>query len=130
MDSSVFFFILIMLYLGIIAISIAGQWLLFEKARKPGWACLIPIYNLVVWFQIIGKPMWQLILLIVPFANIYVIITMITGLCKSFGKPGIGNYLLAIFFGMFYIPYLGFSSEVHYIGPAEDKDFQAQPVFQ
>lgn len=129
MDDSVFGFMMIMLCMAIVAIAVAGNWLIFEKARKPGWACLIPFYNIVVWFQIIGKPLWQLVLLFIPIVNLYVIITMVTGLCKSFGKTGTGNYLLAIFFGYFYFPYLGFSAEVHYIGPAESADFEPQLSF-
>ena len=70
-------------------------------------------------FEIVGKPMWQLLLFFVPFANIYVIITLIVGLCKSFGRPSIGSYLLAIFFGSLSLPYLGFSDDVRYLGPSE-----------
>jgi hypothetical protein len=44
---------------------------------------------------------------------------MVTILCKSFGKPGIANYMAAIFLGFIYYPFLGFSDEVHYVGPAE-----------
>lgn len=111
--------IILLLYVTMIVVMIAGLWKLFEKANKPGWASLIPIYNIIVWFEIIGKPLWQIILVFIPFANIYVAITMCTGICKAYGKPGIGNYLAAIFFGIVYFPYLGFSDDVKYVGPAE-----------
>ena len=35
---------------------IAGMWKVFTKAGKPGWAAIIPIYNLIVLLQIAGKP--------------------------------------------------------------------------
>jgi hypothetical protein len=111
--------IIALMYLVMTVATFAGLWKIFEKANKPGWASLIPVYNLVVWFEIIGKPLWQIILIVVPFANIYVAITMITGLCKSFGKPGMANYMAAIFLGFVYYPFLGFSDEVKYVGPAE-----------
>lgn len=111
--------IIALLYVVMLVLMFAGYWKLFEKANKPGWASLVPVYNLVVWFEIIGKPLWHIILLFIPIVNIYVLITMITGLCKSFGKPGIANYMAAIFLSFIYIPYLGFSDDVKYVGPAE-----------
>ncbi len=111
--------IFFLLILALIVFAVVGQWKLFEKAGKPGWTSLIPFYNLVVWFEIIGKPLWQILLFFVPLANIYVLITMSTGMCKSFGKTSTGHYLLAIFFYYIYIPYLGFSDEIKYVGPAE-----------
>ena len=111
--------IIVLLYIAMIAATFAGYWKLYEKANKPGWASIIPFYNLVVWFEIIGKPLWHIILLFIPLVNIYVFITMMTGLCKSFGKPGTGNYMAAIFLSFIYVPYLGFSDDVKYVGPAE-----------
>ena len=105
--------------LALTVFAIVGMWKLFEKAGKPGWASLIPIYNLVVMFEIVGKPLWHLVLLLIPFVNFYVIITLLVGLCKSFGRFGLGAYLLMIFFGGLYMPYLGFSDDVRYLGPSE-----------
>src|SRR3712207_4087645 len=102
------FIILALLYIAMIVAPFAGLWKLYEKANKPGWAAIVPFYNFVVWLEIIGKPVWHIILLFIPFVNIYVCITMTTGLCKSFGKPGMGNYMAAIFLGFIYFPYLGF----------------------
>jgi hypothetical protein len=111
--------IIALLYLALIVLTFAGYWKMFEKANRPGWTSLIPIYNIVVCFEIIGKPLWQLILFFVPVANIYVLITMITGMCKSYGKPGMANYMAALFLGFIYFPYLGFSDDVKYVGPAK-----------
>lgn len=40
---------------------LAGAWKVFEKAGRPGWACLVPGYNLLVAFQIAGLPGWWLL---------------------------------------------------------------------
>jgi hypothetical protein len=111
--------IILLLYVAMIGVMFAGLWKIFEKANKPGWASLIPFYNMVVWFEIIGKPLWQIILFFIPVANIYVAVTMCISMCRSYGKSGMGNYLAAIFLGIIYFPYLGFSDEVKYVGPAE-----------
>ena len=36
---------------------VAGMWKIFEKAGQPGWAAIVPIYNLFVLTQIAGKDM-------------------------------------------------------------------------
>ena len=108
-----------LLYMVLFVLSIIGFWKLFEKAGKPGWASLIPIYNIIVMFEIIGKPLWQLVLFFIPLANIYVFITLMVGMCKSYGKYGIGNYLFAIFLSPIAFTLWGFSDDTRYVGPSE-----------
>jgi hypothetical protein len=95
-------------YLIILVAFIAGLWKIFEKAGKPGWAAIVPIYNLIVLLQIVGKPLWWIILFIIPIVNLIAMILVMMELVKRFGQPG-WHVLLAIFFGFVYIPYLGFS---------------------
>ena len=33
---------------GIVVVTLIGMWKVFTKAGEPGWAVLIPIYNLIV----------------------------------------------------------------------------------
>ena len=35
---------------------IAAMWKVFTKAGKPGWAAIVPIYNIIVLLGIAGKP--------------------------------------------------------------------------
>ena len=52
----VMFFVLI-----ISVITMIGQWKVFQKAGKPGWAAIIPIYNMWVLYEIGGiKPVFCL----------------------------------------------------------------------
>ena len=37
----------------IMVVFIAAEWKIFTKAGKPGWAVLIPIYNYIVFLEII-----------------------------------------------------------------------------
>lgn len=108
-----------LVYLTIFIVVVAGLWKLFKKADKPGWAALIPVYNLIVMFEIVGKPLWQLILFIVPFANVYVIITLYLGLARSYGKYGFGNRALVTMFGIFTLAAWGFAASASYVGPSE-----------
>ena len=54
-------------------ITIIGQWKAFKKANRPGWASIIPIYNMIVFLEIAELPLWYLALYIIPFVNIYAI---------------------------------------------------------
>ncbi len=111
-----------LVYLAIFILVFAGMWKLFAKAGKPGWAAIVPVYNVIVMFEIVGKPFWQLILLFIPLANIYVMVTLYVGLAKSYGKYGFGNRLLVIMFGLFTLSAWGFSANTEYMGPSEGPD--------
>lgn len=77
-------------------------WRIFEKADQPGWASIIPIYNLVVTLRIVGRPMWWVILFLIPVINLIPLIIVPIDLAKSFGKGtgfGIGLLLLGPIFG-------------------------------
>ena len=61
---------------------IVALWKLFEKAGKPGWAAIIPIYNVVVILEMVGKPVWWIVLFIVPIANFVVAFLIAVELAK------------------------------------------------
>jgi hypothetical protein len=99
-------------WLAIVALVVAGFWKVFVKAGEPGWASLVPIYNLVVLLKIAGKPLWWLLLLLIPVVNFIALIMVGMGVAQNFGKGagfGIGLGLLAPIF----YPMLGFSDAVY-----------------
>jgi hypothetical protein len=96
-------------YLAVIVLMIVSMWKVFEKAGKPGWAAIVPIYNIIVLLEIINKPLWWIILLIIPFVNIIFAIIVAHQLSLSFGQ-GIGMTLLLIFLPFIGYPMLGFGS--------------------
>ena len=48
---------------------IVAMWKVFTKAGQPGWASIIPIYNLYIWCKIVGRPWWWILLMLIPFVN-------------------------------------------------------------
>src|SRR5262249_50641242 len=76
-------------YLAFTILMIAAWWKIFTKAGQPGWACIIPIYNLYVWCKIVGRPWWWILLMLIPFVNFIILIILMIDLAKSFGK-GVG----------------------------------------
>lgn len=93
--------VFVVFYIALIGIMIASQWKIFEKAGKPGWACLVPIYNMIVLMEIIGKPKIWVLYFFIPFVGIYFAIVSVIELAKVFGKDtgfAIGMLLLGIVF--------------------------------
>lgn len=95
---------------------IAAMWRIYEKAGKPGWAAIIPIYNIIVLLEIVGKPWWWLLLMLIPVVNIVFAVWMINLLSKSFGKSE-GFTVGLILLGFIFYPILGFGN-AEYKGPA------------
>jgi hypothetical protein len=86
---------------------IASVWKVFTKAGEPGWACLIPIYNMVVLLKVAGKPVWWIILFFIPLVNFVMLILVSLALAANFGK-GAGFGLGLAFLGPIFFPILGF----------------------
>ena len=66
--NSLFFTLWIIICLAIAVIVIAGEWKAFEKAGQPGWACIVPVYNIYIMIKIGGKPGWWLLVCLIPLA--------------------------------------------------------------
>jgi hypothetical protein len=93
--------------LAVIVFMIAVGWKIFTKAGEPGWASIVPIYNIIVWLKIAGKPWWWLFLCLIPFVNFIIGILWCLGLAKNFGKGG-GFAVGILFLGIIFLPILAF----------------------
>ena len=108
---------------GILLIS---MWTIFVKAGQPGWTALIPIVNVMVLLDVVGRPWWWVLVfgascvpyLICPAAPIALVLGAI--LCRdlalSFGK-GWGYALGLVCLGFVFLPMLAFGDST-YKGPA------------
>lgn len=102
------FFWLLSMALGVLMI--ISLWKIFKKAGKPGWASIVPIYNIYIMCEIAEKEWWYILLLCVPFVNIYAMIVLYNGMAKRFGKGGgfvVGMILLPVVF----FPMLAFGKD-------------------
>ena len=106
-----------LLYFAVILLIIVGMWKMFSKAGKPGWASIIPIYNCVVLLEIVGKPIWWILLLMIPLVNFVIAIILNLALAERFGKGG-GFAVGLIFLPFIFIPMLGFGSATYQPAPA------------
>ena len=86
--------------LAVAVFSIVTMWIIFKKAGQPGWAILIPIYNLIVLLKVVNLDWWQvLIFVFVPFASVVYAILIPLRLAKVFGKSTSFG-VLSIFFSI------------------------------
>lgn len=98
------------IFLGVLVIlQIIGFWKVFVKAGRPGWAALIPFYNLYTECKVAKRPGWWLILFFIPFVNIVVWFIVAIDIAKNFGK-GTGFGVLLAIFPMIVALVLGFGS--------------------
>lgn len=103
------------LFFGILSMTLSilmiiSLWKIFKKAGKPGWASIVPIYNIYIMCEIAEKEWWYILLLCVPFGYIYVMIVLCNGMAKKFGKSGgfvVGMILLPVVF----FPMLAFGKD-------------------
>lgn len=102
-------------YIALIVFIIAAAWKVYAKAGKPGWAAIVPIYNVIVLLEIVGRPLWWIVLFLIPLVNIVVAILVAIDLAKAFGKSA-GFGLGLAFLGFIFYPILGFGSAT-YQGP-------------
>lgn len=98
-------------------IMVVSMYKLFVKAGKPGWAAIVPFYNVIVELEIVGRPIWWFLLLFIPTVNTIIGIVLLNDLAKSFGR-GLGFTFLLIFLPFIALPLLAFNNDVRYVGPA------------
>jgi hypothetical protein len=117
-------FYIVMLVL--VLVMMAGMWKMFIKANKPGWAAIVPIYNIIVLLEIVGRPAWWVVLYIIPVANLVATIMVSIDVAKAYGK-GTGTAIGLIFLPYIFYPMLGFG-KAQYQGSANTVSVADVPV--
>ena len=123
------------LWLAIMIFMIVINWKMFEKAGKPGWASIVPIYNIIILFEIIGYKWYYIFLLFlgaVPvvgwIAMMLFVISYSIKLAKSFGQGagfGIGLWLVNPVF----VAIIAFNKDINYVGPSVNVDIDFNDLF-
>ncbi|MUH43669.1 MAG: signal peptidase I [Actinobacteria bacterium] len=90
--------------------------LVYKKANESPVAAFIPIWNTIVLLKIVGKPIWWLLLLLIPIVNLIVVIILYIELAQCFSK-GTGFAIGLIFLSWIFLLILG-AGDATYRGPA------------
>jgi len=105
----------VLFWLAVAVVTIVAMWKIFVKAGQPGWAAIIPIYNMYILLKIIGRPAWWLLLFFIPLVNIVVSVIIALDLGKAFGKDPVYSIILLWFFSIIGYLMLGFGKD-KYVG--------------
>ncbi|MBW7856737.1 MAG: signal peptidase I [Leptonema sp. (in: Bacteria)] len=97
------------IYLAITVAMIAGLWKTFEKAGEPGWAAIIPIYNIIVMLKIVDRPMWWILLFLCVGPVGSILVGMDLG--ENFGKSKAWGAIMLGILGVIGFPMIGFGSD-------------------
>ncbi len=100
--------------LAITIATIAALWQLFVKAGRPGWHSLIPVYDVIVWLNLVGRPWWYVLALVTPVTAVILWAILGFGTARSFNR-GILFSLGVTFMPFIFLPILGFGNS-QYIG--------------
>ena len=99
----------------ITVLTLVAMWKIFVKAGKPGWACLIPFYNVYCMYDIAWGNGWLFLLTFIPCVGFVFAIIMLFKLAKAFGQ-GTGFGFGLLFLNTIFVLILGFG-KAEYIGP-------------
>ena len=91
----------------VLVMEIMVLWTMYTRAGQPGWASLVPIYNIIIMLKIAGRPAWWFLLLAVPIVNIIVWFMICMDLAVAFDR---GNPLCCrfVFGSCCFLPDIGF----------------------
>ena len=83
-------------------------------AQKVGaenaWWAWVPILNIILLLNITQKPIWWIVLFLIPFVNIVIGAIVMMGVAEARGKPGwMGLLILVPFIGLAIPGYLAFA---------------------
>lgn len=108
--------VFMLIWFAMMAVMIASLWKIYAKAGQPGWAAIVPIYNIIILMNIVGRPVWWVVLFCIPFVNFIALIIVYIDLARSFGKD-LGFAIGMIFLFFIFMPMLAFG-DARYLGPS------------
>lgn len=130
-----FSLIMMVIAFAVIILQIIAMWKLFEKAGKPGWASIVPVYNIIVLFEIIGYKWYYIFLFLLGWVPIVGQLALVVfsihynvKLSKAFGKD-IGYGIGLAFLPVVFVPIFAFSKNINYVGPTVDGDIDFNNLF-
>ena len=105
-------------------LTLPGYWKLFQKAGRPGWESLIPVYSTYIMLKLSGRPVAWLIWMFVPVANLVFSAGIIIEFIRCYGKFKLREQILAVMLPFILIPKWGFDNTTQYLGQSANPEFK------
>jgi signal peptidase I len=102
----------------IVVVALLAQWRLYEKAGQPGLSAFVPIWNIVVFLRIVGRPDKQWWWFFIPiWGQLWFLPKVWIEVIHCFGKRTTTDKVLVILLNGLYIMNLALSYDARYLGP-------------
>lgn len=105
-----------LLFLGVtcaavyVYMALALQTIATKTATANGWLAWIPIANLILMLNVAKKPLWWIVLFLIPLVNIVIAIMVWMGVAEARGKPNWWGVLMIVPLANMVVPgYLAWS---------------------
>jgi hypothetical protein len=79
-----------------IYMALAVQTIARKTNTKNDWLAWIPIANIILLLEIARKPLWWLLLLVIPLVNVVISIVVWVGVAEARGKPSWWGLLMIV----------------------------------
>lgn len=116
----------ILIFLPITILRVIGLWKLFEKAGRPGWEAVIPVYSIYIMIKLSGRPSWWIIWYFIPVINIIMLIGIRIDFIKGYGKYTFLEHAGAVILAFVMFPVWGYDKETRYLGKSATDEFRKQ----
>jgi Family of unknown function (DUF5684) len=87
LGAGVFMFLLVICVGAYVYMALALQTIANKTNTPNAWLAWIPIANLILMIQIAKKPIWWIVLFLIPIVNIVIAIMVWMGVAEARGKP-------------------------------------------
>ena len=91
------------IYAVVLIVGIIALWRVFTKAGRPGWAAIVPIYNIYTLVKVSGNSGWFTLLYFIPIVNVIIAVVVALGVAKNFGKSSVFGFI-----GLFIFAFVGY----------------------
>jgi len=105
-----------------------GLYGMFRKAGITPWKALIPYYNTWLMVDAMGMKKYWFWLQLIPVAGQFVTIALVIDFVKHFGRFSLLEHTLTVFLPFAYLPYVGFSNNIQWVGPAAVRQYKKSVV--
>lgn len=123
-SNTTFAIIVVAIFVGMMLVSLT---IIFYKIRVKAWKAFIPIYNIMALLEVLGIPVWMILVMFIPFVNIVGIPIMLILMGWKLGKycrKGIIMRLGLAFLFPIFIPLLSLC----YIDIDGTGDYEIEPA--
>lgn len=90
---------------------------LFYKTGQPWLAAFVPVWNVLIILDIVGRPRIHVAYFLIPFFNVYFYFLLCIELAQAFGKTSKADALMSCTLNILYVVHLALDYDEVYEGP-------------